>query len=42
MHNYADFFSSVQRKAFAVVDNILKSEAAFLTSLNIAVKVSTH
>lgn len=32
----------MQRKVFAVVDNVLKSEAAFLTSLNIAVKVRTN
>ena len=29
-----------QRKAYSVVENLLKSEAAFLTSLNIAVEVS--
>ena len=29
-----------QRKAYSVVENLLKSEAAFLTSLNIAIEVS--
>ncbi len=30
---------SLQRKAYAVVESLLKSEAAFLTSLNIAIQV---
>ena len=29
-----------QRKVYSVVENLLKSEAAFLTSLNIAIEVS--
>ena len=31
---------SIQKKAYAAIDSILKSEAAFLTSLQIAIKVS--
>ena len=36
------YYASIQKKRYKIMENLLESEAAFLTSLNIAIEVTVY